>query len=98
MKSLFTLRKRSFLNPASTGQTSYVLIEVESSHDGEYQWGTNMVTIADCRRRVQLEFFLGTKRQRRLALAKIDLLLKLLTVFRKALLKEIGLIEKERQS
>jgi hypothetical protein len=96
MKSLFTLRKRTFLNPVSTGQTSYVLVEVESSHNGEYQWGTNMVTIADCRRRVQLEFVLGTKRQRRLALGKIDLLIKLLMLFRDALLKEIALIEKTK--
>ncbi|HEU4712582.1 MAG TPA: hypothetical protein VFS76_13500 [Pyrinomonadaceae bacterium] len=94
MKSLFTLRKRAFLNPASTGQTSYILVEVESSHAGEYQWGTNMLTIADCRRRVQLEFFLGTKRQRRLAVAKINLLIEFLTMFRDALVKEIALIDK----
>ncbi len=94
MKSLFTLRKRAFLNPSSTGQTSYILVEVESSHDGEYQWGTNMLTIADCRRSVQLEFFLGTKRQRRLALTKINLLIKSLTAFRDALVQEINLIEK----
>ena len=94
MKSLFTLRKRLFLSPASTGHTSHILVEVESSRDGEYQWGTNMVTIADCRRRVQLEFFLGTKRQRRTALAKINLLIKVLTAFREALVQEINLIEK----
>lgn len=96
MKSPFTLRKRTFLNPVSTGRTSYILIEVESSTDGEYKWGTNMITIADCQRRVQLEFFLGTKRQRRSALAKIDLLIKFLTMFREALLKEITLIEKTK--
>lgn len=96
MKNLFTLRKRAFLNPASTGQTSYVLVEVESSHAGKYQWGTNMVTIADCRGRVQLEFFLGTKRQRRLAVAKIDLLIKVLIAFRDALLNEIAQIEKTK--
>lgn len=98
MKGLFSLRKRVFLNPVSSGQTSYILVEVESSREGEYRWGTNMLTIADCRRRVQLEFFLGTKRQRRLALARIDLLIKFLTIFRSALVKEIGLIEKGKQT
>lgn len=97
MRSSFILRKRAFLNPVSTGQTSYILVEVESSKNGEYRWGTNMLTIADCRRVIRLEFFLGTKRQRRLALAKIDLLIKLLTIFRKALVKEVGLIENEKQ-
>jgi hypothetical protein len=53
-----------------------------------------MLTLADCRRRVQLEFFLGTKDARRLALEKINLLIDVLTRFRDALQKEIALIEK----
>ena len=36
-RSFFTFRKRSFLNPASTGYTSYILAEVESSQDGAYK-------------------------------------------------------------
>src|SRR5919206_2103483 len=96
MKSLFSLRKRAFLNPVSTGQTSHVLVEVESSHDGEYRWGTNMLTIADCRRRVQLEFFLGTVRERRISIRKLDLLIGLLMQFGEALVKEGDLIEKGR--
>jgi hypothetical protein len=47
-----------------------------------------MLTIADCRRRIQLEFFLGTVRARRESLRKLDLLLKVLGSFRNALLKE----------
>jgi hypothetical protein len=93
-RSTFTLRLRSFLNPVSTGQTSYILAEVESSRGGEYKWGHYMLTIADCRRRIQLEFFLGTKDARRLALKKINLLIDSLTRFRDALQKEIALIEK----
>ncbi len=54
-KSFF--RKRVFLASVSTGHTSYILAEVESSRGGEYKWGHCMLTIADCRRRVQLEFF-----------------------------------------
>ena len=91
---IISFRKRSFLNPASTDQTSYIHAVVESTHDGEYPWGTNMLTIADCKRAVQLEFFLGTRRARRISLAKIDLLINVLTRFRDALAKEIALIEK----
>jgi hypothetical protein len=53
-----------------------------------------MLTIADCRRRIQLEFFLGTKQARRISLAKINLLIDMLTKFRDALANEIALIEK----
>src|SRR6185295_14761770 len=72
----------------STGHTSYILAEVESTRGGEYKWGHCMLTIADCRRRIQLEFFLGTLRARRESLRKLDLLLKVLGSFRNALLAE----------
>jgi hypothetical protein len=81
-------RKRTFLASVSTGHTSYILTEVESSRGGEYKWGHYMLTIADCRRRIQLEFFLGTVRARRESLRKLDLLLKVLGSFRSALLAE----------
>lgn len=84
----FLLRKRMFLASVSSGTTSYVLAEVESSRGGEYKWGHYMLTIADCRRRIQLEFFLGTVRARRESLRKLDLLLKVLGSFRTALLTE----------
>jgi hypothetical protein len=94
--STFTFRKRTFLASVSTGYTSYVLAEVESSKGGEYKWGHYMLTIADCRRRIQLEFVLGTARARQQSLAKIDRLLKILNGFRTALLVEAKLIsEKE---
>jgi hypothetical protein len=98
MKSLFTFRKRSFLSPTSTGHTSYILAEAESSRNGEYKWGTYMLTIADCRRRVLLEFFLGTKQARRISLKKIDLLIDILERFREVLIKENDLIQKFEQS
>ncbi len=81
-------RKRVFLASISTGHTSHILAEVESSRGGEYKWGHYMVTIADCRRRIQLEFFLGTVRARRESLKKLDLLLNVLGSFRSALLAE----------
>src|SRR5690242_12591360 len=86
-------RKRVFLASISTGHTSYILTEVESSRRGEYKWGHCMLTLADCRRRIQLEFFLGTPRARRESLRKVDLLIMHLEQFRTALRTEAGLIE-----
>lgn len=91
--SIFFYRKRVFLASISTGHTSYILTEVESSRGGEYKWGHCMLTLADCRRRIQLEFFLGTLRARRESLRKLDLLTKHLEQFRIALHREAGLIE-----
>jgi len=85
-------RKRVFLTSVSTGHTSFILAEVESSRGGEYRWGHCMLTIADCRRRVRLEFFLGTAGDRRESLRKLDVLLKVLGSFRKALVAEAELI------
>src|SRR5215218_9499534 len=89
----FLLRKRMFLASVSTGTTSFILAEAESSRGGEYKWCHYMLTMADCRRRIQLEFFLGTLRARRESLRKIDLLIKQLEQFRTALRTEAGLIE-----
>ena len=55
-----------------------------------------MLTVADCRKHIQLEFFLGTKRARRISLAKINLLIDILTAFRDALKKEIAFIDKAK--
>ena len=97
-KDTFTLRNRVFLNPVSTGNTSYIFAEAQSSQNGEDKWGHYMLTIADCRRSVELEFFLGTKDSRHISLKKIHLLLEVLTGFRDALIKEKELIEKFEQS
>ena len=92
-------RKRVFLASISSGHTSYILAEVESSRSGENKFGHYMLTIADCRRRIQLEFFLGTVRARRESLRKLDLLMKVLGSFRNALLAEAHAItEFERAS
>lgn len=94
-KSLYSFSKRAFLNPASTHLTSYIQAHVQTGPDGPDRWGDNMVFIADCKKVVQLEFFLGSKRDRRISLAKIDLLIKVLMQFRRALAKEIRLIESD---
>jgi len=88
----FTYRKRTFLASVSTGFTSYIFAEVESSRGGEYKFGHYMLTIADCRRRIELEFFLGSARERQRSLAKMDLLLDVFTKFRLALQREAQLI------
>jgi len=88
-------RVRRFLNPASTSHTSHVFAEIESSKDGAYRWGTNVIIIADCKRSILLEFFLGNAQARKLSLMKINLLIEILTSFRDALAKEIAAIEKQ---
>ena len=90
---LYTYRKRVFLSPISTGFTSYIFAEAESSDEGEYKLGNYMLVLADCRRRIELEFFLGTSRHRRQSLNKINLLIDTLTGFRDALEKESKLID-----
>ncbi len=96
-KSIYAFSKRVFLNPASTQLTSYIQAHVQTGDDGPDQWGDNMVIIADCKRVIQLEFSLGSKRDRRVSLAKINLLIKVLMQFRRALVKEIKLIEDEQK-
>ena len=95
--SRFSYRRRTFLASTSTGFTSYVLAEVESSRGGEYRCGHYMLTLADCRRRIDLEFCLSTALKRRQSLAKIDLLLEVLTEFRAALAAEAELIAEREQ-
>src|SRR5215217_4148591 len=92
-KDSYTFRKRLFLNPASTSHLSYIYCEAESSRGGEDACGNYLVTLADCRRIVRLEFLLSTKQYRRLSLRKINLLIDTLTQFRDALKREIALIE-----
>ena len=88
----FTYRKRLFLSSVTTGHTSHVLAEVESSRDGMYKFVHYMITLADCRNSVHFEFFLGNARARQQSLAKIDLLLTVLSNFRAALIREAQLI------
>jgi hypothetical protein len=92
----FSYQKRSFLAPVSTSHTSYVLAEVESTHEGEYVNGANLLILADCYKRIKLEFFLGNRQARRRSLAKINRLIKVLTAFRDALNREVQLIERTK--
>src|ERR1044071_9106976 len=84
----FSYRKRLFLMPKSTGVPSFIMAEVESSYGGEYSCGHYMITLADCHRQIQLEFPLTNARSRHQSLAKIDVLLKVLIDFGRALQNE----------
>jgi hypothetical protein len=92
-KPIFTFRKRAFLNHITTGHTSFIVAEVESSADGAYRFGNYMLTIADCNRIVRLEFPIGSRSSRRESLAKINLLQDIVTSFRDALAKEIEALD-----
>ena len=93
MKSIFSFRKRVFLLPASTDCTSYIHAIVQSSHNSEYRWETNVLYIADCGRKIEVDFVVGNKRQGRLAPRKINLIMSMLLSSREALAREIALIE-----
>ena len=90
----FRYHKRTFLAPASSRTSSYIVAEVESSEAGGYALGTNMLTIADCGRQIQLEFFLGNTRDRQRSLAKAELLAEIINTFCEALREEAKLIAK----
>ena len=88
--------RREFLNaaPADLVHTSYALVHVEDSERGTKAHGSNVVSIADCKRVVTLDFYLGNQAARDSSIAKINLLLELLGEFRDALLNEAFLIAK----
>ena len=63
--SHFRYYKRTFLAHAASNTNSYVIAEVESSEAGTYRLGSNMLTIADCHKQIELEFSLESARARR---------------------------------
>jgi hypothetical protein len=93
----FRYYKRTFLASALSRTSSYIIAEIESSFEGTYVVGTNMLTIADCGRQIQLEFFLGNARDRQRSLAKARLLADVINTFCAELREESKLIEKARK-
>ena len=90
-------RKRAFLNPITTGQPSFIFAVAESSEGGKKTYGNYVLTVADCRRMIELEFSLTTPRMRKQSLAKVDLLAQIVNRFRDAIHREAALIEKARK-
>jgi hypothetical protein len=89
-------RKRIFLNPFLTESTSFIQATAESSFNGEDPLANYVLIIADCNRRIMLEFALGSAYLRKHSLAKIDRLAKVIDEFREAVHAEAELIEKQQ--
>ena len=98
-----TRRQVAFTSPAPTGNCehntgprhgAYILAQVESSVGGTERNITNIITIADCKRVIELEFYLGTASDRRESLVAMDLLMKVLGEFRRALWAEAVWLQK----
>ena len=92
-----TYRKRVFLNPISTGQPSFVFAVAESSEGGKKEHGTYVLTIADCKRMVELDFSLTGLRKRKQSLAKIDLFAEVVNGLREAIHAEAKLMDQRRK-
>ena len=90
-------RKRAFLNPISTGQPSFVFAVADSSEGGTDERGNYLLTVADCKRMIELEFPLTSPRLRKQSLAKIDLLANVINRFRDAIHKEASLIDQQAE-
>ena len=90
-------RKRVFLNPITTGQPSFVFAVAESSEGGKKTYGNYVLTIADCKRMIELEFSLTSPRMRRQSRAKIDLLAEVINRFKETIHTEADLIDKRKR-
>ena len=93
----FRYHKRAFLASKSSRSTAFVMAEVESSEDGVYPLGTYMLVLADCHRRIELDFSLSTASTRKESLAKADQLFEVIKAFNQGLHAEAKLIETEQQ-
>ena len=90
-------RKRAFLNPISTGKPSFVFAVAQSSEGGKKEYGDYVLTIADCKRIIELNFSLTGPRLRKQSLAKIDLLAEVINRFKDAIHAEADLIERRKR-
>jgi hypothetical protein len=90
-------RKRAFLNPITTGKPSFVFAVAESSEGGKKAHGNYVLTIADCKRLVELEFPLSDPRLRKQSLAKIDLLAEVINRFNQTIHAEADLIGRRKR-
>lgn len=95
--SRFRYYKRTFLAHAASNTNSYIIAEVESSEAGTYRLGTNMLTIADCTKQIELEFSLVSTKARRRSLARAELLADFIAGFRDSLREEAKQIERVSQ-
>jgi hypothetical protein len=69
----------------------------ESSEGGKKAYGNYVLTIADCKRVIELEFSLSDPRTRKQSLAKIDLLAEVINRFKDTLHAEADLIDRRKR-
>jgi hypothetical protein len=91
-------RKRLFLNPIKDGAPAFVQAVADSSDNGSYLLGNYLLIIADCNRRITLEFALTSKTARRKARAKIERFAAVVNEFHKHLIRELELIDNAEQT
>jgi hypothetical protein len=70
---------------------------VNDSGGGKDACGNYVLTVADCKRNVQLDFPLTSPRMRKQSLAKIDLLADVINSFREAIHAEAELIDQRKR-
>lgn len=85
-------RKRIFLNPISDGAPAFIQAVADSSDNGSYKLGNYLLIIADCNRRITLEFPLSSKLARKKARAKVERFVAVVNGFREHLINELELI------
>jgi hypothetical protein len=90
-------RKRVFLNPISTGKPSFVFAVAESSEGGKKTYGNYVLTVADCKRMIELEFPLSDPLLRKQSLAKIDLLADVINRLKETIHTEAELIDRRKR-
>ena len=87
-------RKRMFLSSISTDSTAFIQATAESSFNGHDQLANYVLIIADCNRRIMLEFALTSEYMRKRNLAKLDRLVKVINEFSEAVHAEAELVDK----
>lgn len=90
--------KRLFLNPIADGAPSFIQAVADSSDQGTYVLGNYLLIVADCDRRITLEFSVGNASARKKSRAKIQRFVDVVTGFRDALIREIELIDKVQKA
>jgi hypothetical protein len=86
-------RKRVFLNPIEVSAPSFIQAVADSSDEGTYLLGNYVLIIGDCHRNIMLEFGLANPMLRKMSLAKIDRLAKVVNEFREAVHAEAKLLD-----
>ena len=81
----------------SAGQPSFVFAVADSSEGGKKPHGNYVLTVADCKRMIELEFSLASPRVRKQSLAKIDLLAEVVNRFKDAIYSEADLINQRKR-